>query len=483
MIEFFLNGQLIQEDKIDPNMTVLRYLRTNTDQFASKEGCAGGDCGACSILVSKHSKAGANGFDAINACIALLGSLHGKSVFTVESLSAKDNLHPVQQAMVDHHGSQCGFCTPGIISSLAALYHNKEGAEPSEVEIHEALSGNLCRCTGYRPIIDAAKAMAKYPAPAESALINKAPVVQFDPAAPKENQEAVLNYQGKQLFVPTSEEQLTQLLKEFPRATLWAGGTDLGLDITQQFKSFDVIISLHQITSLTEVSESEESVTFGAMVTYSDAETQLKNHFPSFAQLIDRIAARQIRNLGTLGGNVANASPIGDTPPAFLALNAKVELVSANGKREVALDDFFKAYKETDLQAGEFLARIIVPKLKANQSLHIFKVSKRKEDDISAVLSAALMEHDDKTITQARIAYGGMAATPLRAFNTEKALTGKPFELASFENAAQHIQNDYAPMKDVRATSEYRLNVAINLIIKTGLKMLKPEMLTNGGHA
>lgn len=482
MIQFSINGQWIKEDQIDPNWTVLRYLRSNMSQLATKEGCAGGDCGACSILVAEQDSFGVPVFKAINACIALLGSIDGKHIITVEGLREGGDLHPVQQAMMDYHGSQCGFCTPGIVASLAALYHNKQGEQASDHEIHEALSGNLCRCTGYRPIIEAAKAMSNYPVANQEAAISASTVVQFDPAAPSAGMEASIDYQGRQLFIPETEDQLKALLKDHPNATLWAGGTDLGLEITQMFKQFETIICLHKVTSLTEVSENDKEIRFAAMVTYTDSESHLAKHFPSFAQLIQRIAARQIRNLGTLGGNVANASPIGDTPPVFLALNARVELASAKGVREVPLDDFFKGYKVTDLQQGEYLRSIIVPKLTAQQSLHVFKVSKRKEDDISAVLAAARIEHDGSIVTGARIAFGGMAATPLRAANTEKALVGQAFELASFEQAAKQIANDYSPMKDVRATPEYRLNVASNLIIKTGLEIFEPEALTQGGH-
>jgi len=495
MIQFSLNGQLVQEEQIDPNWTVLRYLRTKLVQNSVKEGCAGGDCGACSILIAQQDSSGAWGFQAINACIALFASLDGKTVFTVDGLAQAEHLHPVQQAMVDFHGSQCGFCTPGIVASLAALYHNKQAEgqfEPaSEQEIHEALSGNLCRCTGYRPIIDAAKAMGQYAAPHSQAAISTpkvlADVNEFDPNAPKESSSAGIDHEGRRLFLPETEGQLADLLKAYPDATLWAGGTDLGLEITQQFKQFETIICLDKIQSLTQVSENNGEISFGAMVTYSASESYLNNHFPSFAQLITRIAARQIRNLGTLGGNVANASPIGDTPPVFLALNARVELASNKGRREVALDDFFLGYKQTAMEEGEYLSRIIVPKLSEKQSLHVFKVSKRKEDDISAVLCAALIEHDGQSITQARIAFGGMAATPLRAANTEKALIGKPFKLESFEQAANEIKNDYNPMQDVRATPEYRLTVASNLIIKTGLELFEPESLVQphseqGGH-
>jgi xanthine dehydrogenase small subunit len=487
VIQFSINGQLIQEEKIDPNWTVLRYLRTNQMQLATKEGCAGGDCGACSILVAQQDESDAVSFQAMNACIALLGSIDGKSIITVEGLKSEDQLHPVQQAMVEHHGSQCGFCTPGIVASLAALYQNKiankNGEVPSEDEIHQALSGNLCRCTGYRPIIEAAKAMGQYSAPDKNAAVIASPVVQFDPTAQKQGElDASIDHEGRQLFVPETEDQLKALLKEHPNATLWAGGTDLGIEITQMFKQFDIIICLHKIKSLDQVIETDEAIRFGAMVTYTDSEAHLSKHFPSFAQLMHRIAALQIRNLGTLGGNVANASPIGDTPPVFMALDTRVELSSSEGIREVAIDDFFTGYKKTAMVEGEYLSALIVPKLVENQHLHVFKVSKRKEDDISAVLMAVRFDNKNGTIDNTRIACGGMAATPLRAPKTEASLNGSVFELASFEAAAQEIKNDYSPIQDVRATPEYRLHVARNLIIKTGLELFSPEVLSGPSH-
>lgn len=483
MIQFSINGQWIKEDKIDPNWTVLRYFRTSGVHNATKEGCAGGDCGACTVLVAEQDASGILCFQAINACIALLGSVDGKNLITVEGLRDGLNLHPVQQAMIDYHGSQCGFCTPGIVASLAALYHNKQGETATEHEIHEALSGNLCRCTGYRPIIDGAKAMMDYPAPSLKAPISASPVVIFDPCALQSGITPSIDHDGRKLFVPETEDQLKTLLKQIPNATLWAGGTDLGLELTQQFKQFDSIISLHKITKLTEVSESESCIRFGAMVTYTDAEPYLANHFPAFGLLINRIAARQIRNLGTLGGNVANASPIGDTPPVFLAMNARIELSSCEGVREVAIDDFFKGYKQTAMKAGEYLSAIIVPKLASHQSLHVFKISKRKEDDISAVLMAIRIDNDNGLIANVRLACGGMAATPLRASKTEATLNGSPFELNSFEVAAEQIKNDYSPIQDVRATPEYRLNVARNLVIKTGLELFSPELLSSSSHA
>ena len=272
--------------------------------------------------------------------------------------------------------------------------------------------------------------------------------------------------------MPQSERDLQQLLNDYPDAKLWAGGTDLGLEITQQFKQFDRIISLHQVTSLKAVTHSQSEIRLGAMVTYSESESILAKSFPSFVQLIERIGSRQIRNLGTLGGNVANGSPIGDTPPVFFALNAKVVIASNKGEREIAIQDFYHGYKQTDLKPGEYLKALVLPKLKPQQSLHIHKISKRKDDDISAVLLAAVIKHDGETVTDARIACGGMAATPMHAIKTQQALIGQPFNLASFEHASDCIGQDYSPIKDVRASKEYRLAVTKNLVIKTGLECL-----------
>ena len=477
VIRFCLNNKWIVENDIDPNQTALSYLRTKMAQLSVKEGCAGGDCGACSILIGEANSLGQVEYMAMNACIALLGSLDGKYVITTEGLTDGEQLHPVQAAMVEYHGSQCGFCTPGIVTSLAALYHNKNGAKPSEHEIHVALSGNLCRCTGYRPIIEAAENMNKFAAPSKTAVINSTVVEHFDPAAPKEGEKPSIEKDGRKLFIPNNESELQAILAANPDAVLWAGGTDLGLELTQQYKQFDSLVSLHKINSLTEVSENDDSIRFGAMVTLSNAESYLDRQFPSFAQMLERFASRQIRNLGTLGGNVANGSPIGDTPPVFFALDARVEIASAKGTREIGVESFFKGYKQTDLQPGEYLKSIVVPKLTATQTLQVFKVSKRKEDDISAVLMAVRLDTDGSKVTEARIACGGMAATPLRATNTEKALVGKSLTMESFENASKEIQNDYTPIKDVRATAEYRLNVAANLVIKSGLEITA----TNGG--
>ena len=471
MIRFHLNGQWMEESA-DPSMTVLRYLRTRQSLYATKEGCASGDCGACCVIMVDQDEQGALQYKAINSCIALLASLDGKGLITVEGLNHDDQLHPVQRAMVDCHASQCGFCTPGIVASLAALYHSKEGKAANDDEILTALSGNLCRCTGYRPILDAARTQHQYPPPAESAPISLL-TQRFNPIspeAPSQSLDPTVNRE-QQLFIPETEQQLQALLADYPDACLWAGGTDLGLTITQSMETADHVICLHRIHSLDRITDDGDTVQFGAMVTYSQAESCLQACFPAFARILPRIGSRQIRNLGTLGGNVANGSPIGDTPPIFLALDARVRLASANGTRVIAMDDFFTGYRKTAIHPGEYLQAIIVPKLSANQWFTVYKVSKRLEDDISTVLMAMRLDLGTSTIQDACVAYGGMAATPQHARFTEAKLAGKPLTLASFEQAADQIPRDFTPIADVRASAAYRLRVAANLLIRAGLEI------------
>jgi xanthine dehydrogenase small subunit len=489
-MRFNLNGRWVEDAQADPQSTILRYLRTQMAQVDVKEGCAGGDCGACTVMVGQVTEQGLQ-YHTVNACIALLASVHGAYVITPQGLAGDGELHPAQQALIDHHGSQCGYCTPGFVMSMAALYQqqfsqadsdaagqtvsNRPGDRldawpvPDDEAIHAAISGNLCRCTGYRPIVDAARTMGEYPAK------NADAVVSFDPKEINVSQEdglqPLLKKQQRQLFVPATEEQLKTLLQQYPQATLWAGGTDLGLEISQRFSQFDTVICLHQIDSLQhwqhQSDEQSGQLVLGAGMTYTQLERVLAKDFPSFAELLHRIGSRQIRNLGTLGGNIANASPIGDTPPVLLALGAQLEIDGIHGRHQVAAQDFFTGYKQTRLRPGEYLRAVILPKLSPSQTLHCFKVSKRYDDDISAVMYAAWLEIDDQQIIQARIACGGMAATPLRAYTVEQALTGQPWCEATVLAAAQQVEQDYQPIDDVRASQGYRLQLVRNLLLKT----------------
>ncbi len=477
VIRFNLNGRWIEDNKIDPNCTILKYLRTTMMQPDAKEGCAAGDCGACTLMLGEMTERGIE-YRTLNACIALMANVHERYLLTPSGIGRAGQLHPAQQAMVDCHGSQCGFCTPGFVMSLANLYqqtglHVRQSVLTDE-QIHAALSGNLCRCTGYRPIIEAAHKMAALPACDVSEVSAHNGVQTFNPQSdvPADGSPAALqDVDGRRLFMPLTEEQLKALLRDYPDACLWAGGTDVGLEITQRFKQFDTIICLNRISTLARTQVLDEQLWLGAGVTYSQAEHELADLFPSFAQLLHRIGSRQIRNMGTLGGNIANASPIGDTPPAFLALNATLEIDGNHGRREVAINDFYLGYKQTVLQPGEYLRAIRINKLQSSESLTLHKISKRYDDDISAVMFALFMDVQNGIIKNARLACGGVAATPLRAQKTEQALIGQPFSENTFLQAANFIGQDYQPLSDVRASKEYRLQVTRNLLLKSYLEL------------
>ena len=469
MIRFFLNSEWVTVTDADPSCTILSFLRTEMMQNSVKEGCAAGDCGACTLMVAEASEKGLT-FYTINSCIALLRHLHNRYLFTASSLGVPglNELHPVQQAMVDFHGAQCGFCTPGVVMSLAALYQQtlQQGGSLSALtdeDIHQALSGNLCRCTGYTPILRAAKALDSYPQQNLAAALEATEGVQeWQPSGA----ESILEQGGRRLFQPQSCSELHHLLAAYPDAWLWAGGTDLGLELTQRFKAPDTIIQLERIAELQGISEQEEDIVIGAMTSYTSLEHGLANPFPSIARLVHRIASRQIRNLGTLGGNIANASPIGDMPPVFLSLSTTLLLDGVDGPRELPLQDFFINYKQTALKQGEYIAAVKVKKLAADERLFCWKISKRSDDDISALMMAIWLKTDGTTINDIRIACGGMAAIPKRALHTENALRHQPLTLDSARNAASAISKDFKPMSDVRATAEYRLQVAGNLLQK-----------------
>tara|TARA_B100001109_G_scaffold255328_1_gene257867 strand:+ start:109399 stop:110880 length:1482 start_codon:yes stop_codon:yes gene_type:complete len=473
VIRFNLNGRWIESTDIDPACTILKYLRTEVGQTDVKEGCAAGDCGACTVMLGEMTEQGIE-YRTLNACIALMANVHNRYLLTPSGIGRAGDLHPAQQAMVDTHGSQCGFCTPGFIMSMANLYQNaciNEKQALTDDEIHAALSGNLCRCTGYRPIVDAAKKMAELPKVDVSKISTRAGVQTFDPDTQTLSPQPLQYKDGHRLFMPYTEAQLKALLKAYPDARLWAGGTDIGLEVTQRFSQFDTIICVNRIPELAASQDTGNQLWLGACVTFSQAENELAESFPSFAQLLHRIGSRQIRNMGTLGGNIANASPIGDTPPVFLALDAMLEIDGINGRREVPANTFYLGYKKTVMQPGEYLRGIRVNKLSAEETLTTFKISKRYDDDISAVMFALYLKVNNGTIDSARLACGGMAATPLIGEKTSAALTGKPFTMETFKQAADCIEQDYQPISDVRATDKYRIQVTKNLLTKAFIEL------------
>ncbi len=481
-ISFVLDGEVIEISDLDPTRTVLQYLRENLRRTGTKEGCAEGDCGACTVVIAELDDSGDSiQVRAINSCIQFLATLDGKELITIESLRGKDGvLHPAQQAMVDYHGSQCGFCTPGFVMSLLALYKNN--AAPTRVEVDDALAGNLCRCTGYRPIVDAAMKMyadgsqreaagdwllAAKGAGAEEQLQDKVAKLK----SLRRKTSLAINRAGRRFDAPRSIPELAGLVEGRPDATLLAGGTDVGIWVTKQHRELDDVIYLGRISELRTISVSATHVEIGAAATLSDVMPVLGKYYPALEELFVRFASPPIRNAGTLGGNVANGSPIGDSMPALLALDTTLVLRKGKRQRELPLDEFYMDYQVTAMEQGEFLEKIRVPLLESGTYLQSYKVSKRFDQDISAVCAAFRVKLDDGLITEVRVAYGGLAATPKRAIQCEEALLGKVFERTTIDVAMQVLDRDFQPIADMRASDQYRMQVCRNLLLRFYLEI------------
>ncbi len=475
VLRFVLDGEVVELADVDPTRTVLQFLREDLGRCGTKEGCAEGDCGACTVVVAGPGEDGRLEARAVNACIHFLPLLDGKELLTVESLSAGNGeLHPVQRAMIDCHGSQCGFCTPGFVMSLFALYKNDPA--PDRVAIDDALAGNLCRCTGYRPIVAAARDMyALAPGQAGDWLHSPGRADRADGDEKRRvarlrsiahDDTLALARDGRRFFAPRSAAALAGLMAEHPDATLTAGGTDVGLWVTKELREFDALIYTGHVEELRTIETDDEAIRVGAAVTLSELLPELNRHFPTLEELWLRFASPPIRNAATLGGNVANGSPIGDSMPALLALDATLVLQSATGLRELPLKDFYLGYRETALRPGEFVARIDIPRLAPGDRLQSYKVSKRFDQDISAVCGAFRLRVVDGRIDDARVAFGGMAAVPKRAPACERALTGAAFTADSLAAAADALDEDFEPISDMRASDEYRRRVAKNLLTR-----------------
>ena len=438
-MSFLLNGKSVSVAPKTGSETLLDYLRLEADLCGTKEGCNEGDCGACTVIVT-----GQDGVPRpMNACILFLPQLQGCSVRTVEGLPGPDGaLHPVQQAMITHHGAQCGFCTPGFVTTMAAAHAT------GETDFDTALAGNLCRCTGYAPIIRAAQAAAHAPVPSWMA----------------ERPEAHALQSRDDIFCPRSSDELAQWYARNPEATLIAGGTDVGLWVTKKMQELGPIAFVSHAEDLSQIHDEKDSLRIGAAVTITNLMQAIRPISASLHQLLSRYGSPQVRNAATIGGNIANGSPIGDGSPALIAMGARLVLRRADERRTVNLEDFFIAYQQQDRRPGEFVESIELPK--AQDRLRCYKLSKRFDQDISAVCGCFNLEQEAGVITQARIAFGGMAATPARARKTEAALCGQPWSLETFQQASSAMAEDFTPLSDMRASAGYRAQAAGNMLIR-----------------
>ncbi len=465
-IRFLLDGEVRELADIDPTLTVLNTLRYHLRRTGTKEGCAEGDCGACTVALAELED-GKVRFRAVNACILFAPMLDGRALFTVESLGREGALHPVQQAMVDAQGSQCGFCTPGFVMSLSAA--QRAGDPTDAASLKDALAGNLCRCTGYGPILAAGAAMG--PDPDVTAVSGLADAL----AAIQPAEGLALAHKGRRFFAPRSADELAAVFQANPDATILAGGTDVGLWVTKQQRILDTVISLNDAADLRTIDavvgqDGGDAIRIGAGVRYADAHAALAGLHPEFGELLRRLGGLQVRNLGTVCGNIANGSPIGDMPPALIAAGATLVLRQGQARREIPLEAYFLAYGQQDRRPGEFVEAVIAPKLPKGRVFSIAKLSKRFDQDISAVCAGISVGVSNGQVTDARIAFGGMAATPKRAAACEAALTGRPWTRATVERAAAALAHDFTPITDMRASAAYRLEAAQNLLIRAFLE-------------
>ena len=475
-IRFWLDGELIEVANPDPTRTVLQFLREDLGRIGTKEGCAEGDCGACTVALATPDGSGGLRVRAINACIRLLPTLDGCELFTVESLRGADgSLHPVQQAMVDCHGSQCGFCTPGFVMSMFALYKNE--TSPGRRAIDDALAGNLCRCTGYRPIVSAAERMYRLGAAEADDGWLRAPHGSGRGASEERRRagrlqaiarrgDLAIEAQGKRYFAPATLDELARLTGAYPDAVLLAGGTDVALRVTKQLHDLPVVIYTGRVEELRRVTVTPTHLEIGAAVTLTDAMPAMLDHYPELEELLLRFASPPIRNAGTLGGNVANGSPIGDSMPALLALDAALVLRRGTVTRELPLRDFYLDYRRTALTPGELLECVRIPLPAEGAVFRTYKVSKRFDQDISAVCGAYWLALKGDRVAGVRIACGGMAAVPKRAAEAEAALIGREWNEAVVRQAMAMLERDFTPLDDMRSSAGYRRQVCANLLYR-----------------
>lgn len=469
-VRFILDGEIVELHDVDPTRTVLQLLREDLQRTGTKEGCAEGDCGACTVAVAELDRSGERiEVHAVNSCIQFIPTLDGKELITVESLAGTDGkLHPVQQALVDKHASQCGFCTPGFVMSLFAMF--KTRLKPTRREIVDTLSGNLCRCTGYRPIVEAAQAMYELPAKENDWLQQHANVGQNN-ASRVERLKSIRRVgslqtgnNDHQFFAPVDLEGLIALRQQHPDATLLAGGTDVGLKVTKRYQKPGKFIYTGKVQELLQTGLRDDFIEIGAAVSIAKASGVILKYYPDLEELFTRFASPPIRNVATLGGNIANGSPIGDSIPPLIVLGTRILLKGRDGPRELLLEDFYRDYMIKDLKSDEVLVSIRIPLPDDSSSFRTYKVSKRFDQDISALCMAFRVRLDNQVVKSIQIACGGLAAIPKRAVECEAALIGQPWDMDTISLGMQAIASDFSPIDDVRASSAYRLRCAQNLL-------------------
>ena len=458
-LRFIKRGEVLTLQHVPPSRTLLEVLREDLACTGTKEGCGEGDCGACTVVVGEAEN-GRLRFRAINSCIRLAHSIDGMALWTVEDIAADNGrLHPAQQAMVQCHASQCGFCTPGFVMSLFGMYQNHvcQGKKITRTLAQEALSGNLCRCTGYKPILQAAQTMGELPRVMINAedLLLKIEQLTHTPIA----LEADFSYKS-----PRTLSALLTARADHPNAQLVAGCTDVGLWVTKQHRQFNQVLDVTKVAELRAIAHTQHHLVLGAAVSLTDAFAELVKEWPQLHNFAARFAGLPVRNSGTLGGNVANGSPIGDSMPLLIALRASVVLMSIRGQRELLLENLYTGYRQNVMAADEILASIIVPKRMASETLCAYKISKRYDDDISAVCLAINLHIEKNAVLHASIGAGGVAATPARAVQTEAALTGQPWTIATVQRAMAVLRAEFSPVSDMRASAAYRTEVLGNLL-------------------
>jgi len=467
-IAFVLDGNVVEigfdrSSNLTPTTTVLNYLRSLPQHRGVKEGCAEGDCGACTVVVGELKADKSIEYRAVDSCLMFLPMLHGKQLVTVENLkSPSGHLHPVQQAMVDAHGSQCGFCTPGIVMTLFALY--KGAKKPPKNEIADALAGNLCRCTGYEPILKAA-ADACHGNGKDHFTVDETRIAALLNSIARDG--VSLSTESQRYDQPATLDDVLTLIGKFPDAIIINGATDVALRVTKKFEILPHLIDCSRIAELEAISRDDRALSVGAGARISEVMNLVEKDFPALYQMLTVFAARQIRNVATLGGNIGTASPIGDTLPVLIAYGAGIVLRSRRGTRTVSADSFVKGYRKTERQPDELITAIVLPRQSASTRVRAYKVSKRCDLDIATVSAAFRLDLDDKGIvSDITLAYGGMAECTKRSIKAEAFLKGKPWNRQEVEKAQRLVDADFSPISDVRGSAEFRRIAARNILLK-----------------